>query len=287
MSAAATVLTARESIFHFFRGLPIMALINLILLGSFQGNLNYIFFAAGMSFFAPLSAVLVNMFFEYLISLLKSQNILYIGGILLLIIAGSGTLIGVGSTDGIKTEYLLPGIFTLVLTLFVSIYAAYASDDDSLWSIKNGASCTLFETVSETPLSSMNSIPSTWTVMTTFFFVYLIFNAFDIYNRQVPKSADPIAVNARKTRTGVSIFILILMLIFVLAGRYIVTNCETFLGLVIGIILGIYTGYIWYTFLRSCGMGQFDDIFGISNRLLSREAAGNATPNVCLPVISQ
>ena len=284
MTAAATVLTARESIFHFFRSLPIMALINLILLGSFQGNLNYIFFAAGMSFFAPLSAVMVNMFFEYLISLLKTKNFLYIGVVLLAILAGSATLIGVGSTDEIKAEFILPGAFTLVITLFVSIYAAYASDDDSLWSIKNGSSCTLFETLSDMPLSSMNSIPSTWTVMTTFFFVYLIFNAFDIYNRQVPKSADPIAVNARKTRTGVSIFILILMLGFVLAGRYTVTNCETFLGLVIGIILGIYTGYVWYIFLRSCGMGQFDDIFGISNRLLSREASGNATPKVCVPV---
>ena len=109
-------------------------------------------------------------------------------------------------------------------------------------------------------------------------------NAFDIYNRPVPNSADPISVNARKTRSGVSIFILVLMLVFVLAGRYIVTNCETPIGILFGTALGVYTGYLWHSFLRACGMGQFDDIFGISNRLLSREASGSSAPKVCVPV---
>lgn len=279
MTAASTVLTARESIFHFFRGLPIMALINLILLGSFQGNLNYIFFAAGLSFFAPAAAVSSNMLFDFVVSAFKAggEHVLPILIILLLVSMG---LIVIGAFYGPNTTYIVSGVISLVITFC----AFFAGGDDSLWSVPNGASCTLFEAVSETPFESKNSVPTTWTVMTTFFFVYLICNAFDIYNRPVPKSADPISVNARKTRCGVSIFILILILIFVLAGRYTVTNCETPIGILFGTALGIYTGYLWYTFLRSCGMGQFDDIFGISNRLLSREAAGDSAPKVCVPV---
>lgn len=279
MTAASTVLTARESIFHFFRGLPIMALINLILLGSFQGNLNYIFFAAGMSFFAPTAAVLSNMLFEFVVSSFKAGGE-YVLPILIILLLGSMGLIVTGALYGPNTSYIVSGVISLIITFC----AFFGSGDDSIWSVPNGASCTLFEALSETPLKSMNSVPTTWTVMTTFFFVYLICNAFDIYNRPVPKSADPISVNARKTRCGVSIFILILMLIFVLAGRYSVTNCETPLGILIGTTLGVYTGYLWYAFLRACGMGQFDDIFGISNRLLSREAAGDSAPKVCVPV---
>ena len=279
MTAASTVLTARESIFHFFRGLPIMALINLILLGSFQGNLNYIFFAAGLSFFAPAAAVSSNMLFDFVVSAFKAGGE-YVLPILIILLLVSMGLIVIGAFYGPNTTYIVSGVISLVITFC----AFFAGGDDSLWSVPNGASCTLFEAVSETPFESKNSVPTTWTVMTTFFFVYLICNAFDIYNRPVPKSADPISVNARKTRCGVSIFILILMLIFVLAGRYTVTNCETPIGILFGTALGIYTGYLWYTFLRSCGMGQFDDIFGISNRLLSREAAGDSAPKVCVPV---
>jgi len=279
MTAASTVLTARESIFHFFRGLPVMALINLILLGSFEGNLNYIFFAAGMSFLAPTTAVLSNMLFEFVVSTFKAGSE-YILPILIILLIGSMWLIVAGALYELNTTYIVSGVISLIITFC----AFFGSGDDSLWSIPNGSSCTLFETISETPLNSMNSVPTTWTVMTTFFFVYLICNAFEIYNRPVPKSADPISVNARKTRCGVSIFILILMLVFVLAGRYTVSNCETPIGILFGTALGVYTGYLWHSFLRACGMGKFDDIFGISNRLLSREAAGDSAPKVCVPV---
>ena len=35
--------------------------------------------------------------------------------------------------------------------------------------------------------------------------------------------------------------------------------------------------------MRNCGFGRFDDIFGISNRLLSPEANETIPPTVCVP----
>ncbi len=231
-TAAATILTARESIFHFFRSLPICVLITFFLFGSFQGNIVYILFAIGLGIFAPLIAVVSNIVLEFIFKWLDDKY------------------------------------------KFGSNY----------WSIPNGASCTLFETLSKNPMGAMNSVPTTWTVMTSFIFVYLFMNAYDIYNRDVPKYADPVAVNARKTRCAMSMFAIVLVGVLVLLARFSITHCETALGMFIGLGLGIWTGTSWYGFLRKCGVGQFDDIFGISNRLLSREASGDKAPKVCVPV---
>jgi hypothetical protein len=279
MSATATVLTSRETIFHFFRSLPVMALSNLMLLGAFEGNFNYIFFAVGLGLLAPLCAVITNIGFEYIISILKTSSNYVMPTVLLLLLCGIGLIVK-GTMDGNIASYIISGVFLIIIT----ICAFFGIKDDNMWSVPNGSSCTLFETLSDTPMMPMNAVPTTWTVMSSFFFAYLFFNAYDIYNRPVPKSADPISVNARKTRCGVSMFIITIMLVFVLVGRFVVTNCETSLGMLLGVSLGCYTGYIWYYFLRSCGMGQFDDIFGISSRLLSREASGNSAPKVCVPI---
>jgi hypothetical protein len=120
--------------------------------------------------------------------------------------------------------------------------------------------------------------------MTTFIFVYLFSNAYDIYNRDVPKWADPTAVNARKTRCAMSMFAIAFVGLLVQFARYSVMHSVRALGMFVGVGFGVWTGMTWYKFLRSCGVGQFDDVFGISNRLLSREASGNKAPKVCVPV---
>jgi high-affinity Fe2+/Pb2+ permease len=60
-----------------------------------------------------------------------------------------------------------------------------------------------------------------------------------------------------------SVFFVIFMIL-----RYSVSGCETPLGMLIGTTLGGVLGYGWYQALRSCGLGQFDDIFGIKTQLI-------------------
>lgn len=228
-SLGLTILSARETIFHFFRSLPIAMFVTLITLGSFQGNINLILFAIGLGITAPLLATCSNIIFEFLFSALDNK-------------------------------------FEL---------------DHSYWSIPNGASCTLFDTLSKNPLNSMNSVPTTWCVMTAFFFSYLFLNAYDIYTREIPNNADEIAVDARKTRCGMAMFFIIVLGLVSLFARYSVTHCETGIGLIIGSGIGIYSSYLWYQMVRACGTGIFDDIFGISSRMLSPNA-NMATAQACV-----
>jgi len=229
----ATILTARETIFHFFRSLPICLFITIGLFGSVQGNANYILFAVGLGLLAPAVAVSLNMLFEL---------------------------------------------------IFSKIDQWAENTTHSYWLIPNGASCTLFETLSNNPLNPMNSVPTVWTVMIAFFFTYIFTNALTIYNHDVPSKADPTLVAARKTRCVMSMIFIVAFFIIVLIGRFSIMHCETGLGAVLGLLTGGTLGYYWYQFSRMCGLGQFDDIFGISNRLLSSVAAGNSAPQICVPV---
>ena len=232
MDMAASFLTARETLFHFFRSLPVSMFSSVLLLGAFQGNINYILFAIGIGVLAPLFAIVANMGFEFVFNYIDKQ-----------------------------------------LNL-----------DSSYWSIANGASCTLFETVSKNPFTSMNAVPTTWSVMTSFFFVYLLINSVTIYNLPTPAWADQTGVNARKTRTLMSSITISIIAVIVFLIRYSLSSCETITGLIIGILLGSYLAYSWYNIMFNCGLGRFDDVFGISNRLLSREASEKIPPKVCVPV---
>ena len=231
-SLGLTILSARETIFHFFRSLPIAMFITLITLGSFQGNINLILFAIGLGIAAPLVAVVLNVLLEFLFKYADEK-------------------------------------FKL---------------DSSYWLIKNGASCTLFDTLPKNPLLEMNGVPTTWCVMTVFFFTYLFLNAYDIYTREIPNNADEIAVDARKKRCGMSMFFIIVLALLCIFARYSVTHCENGLGLTIGTGVGIFLSYLWYQMVRACGTGIFDDIFGITSRMLSPNAnMANAQACVVAP----
>ena len=153
--------------------------------------------------------------------------------------------------------------------------------DSSYWLIDKGSSCTLFDTLSKNPTAPMNGVPTAWCVMTVFFFTYLFLNAYDIYNREIPNNADEIAVDARKKRCAMSMFFIIVLGLLCLFARYSVTHCETGIGIILGSGLGIYLSYLWYQMVRACGTGIFDDIFGITSRMLSPNA-NMATAQACV-----
>ena len=78
------------------------------------------------------------------------------------------------------------------------------------------------------------------------------------------------------------------MLIVVAVGvlttitRY-ASTCESMLGILVSWIVGGGLGYMWYEFMRSCGLGRLDDLFGISNRILPLQSYEEADPTVCVP----
>ncbi len=127
-----------------------------------------------------------------------------------------------------------------------------------------------------------NTVPSYWITMIVFFMFYLFINAYDLYNKKEVDGSDPHAVKARKSQAVISMIIVIALAILFTVMR-IATSCETLLSVVVSWVLGYGLSYGWYSFMRACGMGRLDDLFGINNRILPQQSMEERTPTICAP----
>lgn len=154
------------------------------------------------------------------------------------------------------------------------------------WQISgaNAEACTLFTVgASLTDKAvTMNTVPTFWMSMMAFFFTYLFSNALKLYNLQEQSKAPKHAVNARKSQAVISMMIVVGVAIVTTLLRY-ATTCETFLGILVSWGVGGALGYSWYEFMRNCGLGRLDDLFGISNRILPLQSYEEEQPTVCVP----
>jgi hypothetical protein len=131
--------------------------------------------------------------------------------------------------------------------------------------------------------TAINTVPSFWMTSMAFFFSYLFFNALKLYNKQSSSKAPQAAVNARKSQAMTSMLIIVAVGILFTILRYAKFCCETGLSMFISWGLGIGLAYGWYEFMRACGLGRLDDIFGINNRILPLQSYEDNTPMTCVP----
>jgi len=179
---------------------------------------------------------------------------------------------------------ILTPLACLLLNILTEIVFTKLGVPDNLWKLDSATAeaCKLISTtISEVP-QTLNVIPSYWLSIMAFFFTYLILNAQDLYNKQSSSKASKGAVDARKNQTMISMVILSISAILFTLIRY-ATTCENGLGVVISWILGGGIAVGWYKFMRNCGLGRLDDIFGISNRLLPMQSYEEPSPTVCVP----
>ncbi len=228
-----------------------------------------------------------------------SRNILLQGFRSLPIILGGATLF-LGLTQGnFNFLFFFVGLCILVPTatllvnglwdfLFgsVSILPEFLKIQDSLWFLPQGAAeqCSLLH--SGLPAmgapAGINVVPSFWMSMMSFVYVYLFVNALNLYNKQAEPSANPARVSARKSQAIMSMILVVGLFITTMVLRY-GTACETALGVGISALLGGGLAYGWYSFMRACGMGRLDDLFGIQNRILPMQSQEDVNPTVCVP----
>lgn len=130
--------------------------------------------------------------------------------------------------------------------------------------------------------AAANTVPSYWLTMMAFFFSYLFYNAYDLYTKQEVSNARPQAVQARKSQAGISMFMIVALGAVFTVLRY-GTSCESALSVPISLVLGGGVAYGWYSFMRTCGLGRLDDLFGISNRILPLQSMEERPPTVCVP----
>ena len=153
-----------------------------------------------------------------------------------------------------------------------------------LWKVNTATAeaCNLFTSTTSKFPETINVVPSYWLSIMSFFFTYLILNAQNLYNKQSSRKASKAAVDARKNQTLISMIILSITALLFTLVRY-STACETGLGVIVSWLLGGGLAYGWYAFMRKCGLGRLDDIFGISNRLLPMQSYEEPSPTMCVP----
>ena len=153
------------------------------------------------------------------------------------------------------------------------------------WSVPNGTAnaCSIF-TVGLTggPPQPINVVPSYWMSIMTFFFAYIFCNALFLYKKQENEKAKKEGVTARKSQALISMIVAVMVGIGFSILRY-ATSCETMFGILISWGLGIGMAIGWYKFMRVCGLGRLDDLFGISSRILPLQSYEEITPTVCVP----
>jgi hypothetical protein len=153
-----------------------------------------------------------------------------------------------------------------------------------LWKLPsaNSEACAIYSIGSKLPPITMNVVPSYWITMISFFFTYVFMNAQNLYNMQENSKAPKAATEARKAQSMSSMILVCVVGVLAVILRY-STGCETGVGVLVSGLLGGYLASIWYGFMRGCGLGRLDDIFGISNRILPMQSYESVDPTVCVP----
>ena len=153
-----------------------------------------------------------------------------------------------------------------------------------LWQLPEGSAeaCSLFLNNSSGIPQTINVVPSYWMGMIAFFLCYLFQNAYNLYVKQPVESANVQAVMARKSQSLISMIVIGIVAIVFTTIRY-GTSCETGLGIFLSWLLAWYISKSWYKFMRICGVGRLDDLFGINNRILPLQSYEENTPTVCVP----
>ncbi len=182
---------------------------------------------------------------------------------------------------------LAPTVTILVNGLWELVFSntpEWFTVPDYIWktSAANAEACNLFITGLSEEVGTMNVVPSFWMTMMAFFYTYLFSNALKLYEKQETSKAPQHAVQARKSQAAISMAIVIMAALATTVMRY-GTSCETGLGVLVSWIVGAFLGYWWYGFMRSCGLGRLDDLFGIANRILPLQSYEDADPTVCVP----
>lgn len=131
--------------------------------------------------------------------------------------------------------------------------------------------------------AAISAFPSYWTGIVSFFFGFVISNAYALYeygsNENVPQEKS----DTRKAHAVIGLILCAILFLMLITWRYL-TGCEHSTGLGIYLSLGIgVSGFFIFRALNGCGLLRVIDIFGIGARLLPASATAEPT-QVCFPV---
>jgi hypothetical protein len=202
-----------------------------------------------------------------------------------------------GLTQGnINFIFFVVGLFiiaplgALLANLGIDFLGSYLPESFTTYLMVDNAlapQCNIFTTpLSDSSPLRMTVTPSFWMTIMAFFFTYLFSNAKRVYSLAESSKASKRAVEARKSQSIMAMTIVIALAIVVTLVRYGTTGCETAFGVLMSWVVGGSLAIGWYSFMRRCGLGRLDDMFGILNRILPLQSSEDYDPQVCVPVSS-
>jgi len=115
--------------------------------------------------------------------------------------------------------------------------------------------------------TSSYSFPSYWMGQLWFLVGYILSNAVDLYNEEIPSGTEDWRKLARKSKTATLIATILIIGVAFTVLRYMSSGKENLTGIIIGILFGG-IGSGWYFIAKLCG-ARMSDIFGISSQMLN------------------
>lgn len=185
-----------------------------------------------------------------------------------------GWALFVGSTTGnIGLLVLAFGQATVtpLATWILHTIASFLGDSMKPYvTVPAGATCSMLPGGYMDPTDVAYSFPSYWLAQITFFFGFLISNAYGVLNMPSAPNAPSDKVERRKSQAQLVLIMSIVFFLLFVGGR-VMMGCETGVGVVFGSIVFYLIGYGWYQLARECS-ARDSDIFGIVQGILPPEA---------------
>lgn len=167
-------------------------------------------------------------------------------------------------------------------TLFEFLFKKFDSSGSllSLLQTNNSDVCSLVPGKTDFGTAFMSVAPSLWMSHIIFFFSFLVSNAYSIYTMEPVANADPEKVERRKSQALMSLIISSVFVVVLILMRKFLVGCETWLGIVIALLIMAPLGNGWYQLARQCS-AKDSDIFGIVQKLLP-DSAQQPPPTTCV-----
>jgi hypothetical protein len=126
--------------------------------------------------------------------------------------------------------------------------------------------------------ATYSSVPSVWMALSSFFASYIFVNASNIYTAKPANvSNDAISVQQRKGVGLISMLAVSFLFLFLVVPRY-RTPCETMMGTITGLAVGIGSGVGWWYLLNAYGSNVYPDVHGVMSAL---RPGSMGTPLAC------
>jgi hypothetical protein len=137
--------------------------------------------------------------------------------------------------------------------------------------VNNADVCNLVPGKTDYGVPFLSVAPSYWMAQIVFFTSFLISNGYYVYTMKASDNADPEKVERRKTQALLSMILTSIFAGVAILGRKFLVGCETWIGMIIAILVIAPVGFGWYHLARECS-ARDSDIFGIIQKVLPEEA---------------